>query len=148
MNARKHPCSRDIPQDIKYADAVVFEDPDFTNGSPTLSEAEVAHFKEHGYVVKRGLLDEPETFERIVDYVWENVLEGSASATIPIRGSQYWTRVGRRKTKKRSDRSSTVDGECDRVGASGPNRFSSTRSGTIPGCWRPCLDSRVHRSSS
>tara|TARA_Y100000588_G_scaffold395242_1_gene521739 strand:+ start:15360 stop:16349 length:990 start_codon:yes stop_codon:yes gene_type:complete len=76
MNARKHPCSRDISQDIEYGDAVVFEDPDFTNGSPTLSEAEAAHFKEHGYVVKRGLLDEPETFERIVDYVWENVPRG------------------------------------------------------------------------
>ncbi|MBT4139616.1 MAG: hypothetical protein HOE48_16965 [Candidatus Latescibacteria bacterium] len=47
--------------------------PEFTNGDPTLSEAEIAFFKEHGFLVKRGLLDEKETFERIVDYVWEQV---------------------------------------------------------------------------
>ena len=76
MDIPKHPCSRDMPQDIVIGEAQVFEDPDFTNGSPTLSGHEVAHFKEHGFVVKRGLIHEPETFERIVDYVWENVPRG------------------------------------------------------------------------
>ena len=47
--------------------------PDFTNGDPTLSEAEVAFFKENGFLVKRGLLDEPEVFEKVVGSVWDNV---------------------------------------------------------------------------
>jgi hypothetical protein len=52
------------------------DDPEFTNGEPTLSKAEVAFFKENGFLVKRGLLNEPETFARIVDYVWEQVPRG------------------------------------------------------------------------
>lgn len=65
-----------IGKDVVLLDPPVLVDPDFTNGEPTLSEAEVAFFKEHGYLVKRGLLNEPETFERIVDHVWENVPRG------------------------------------------------------------------------
>ena len=62
-----------IGEDVVLRDPDPLFDPDFTNGDPTLSEAEVAFFKEKGFLVKRGLLDETETFARIVDYVWENV---------------------------------------------------------------------------
>jgi len=64
---------------LRIGEHVVFRtpdplsDPDFTNGDPTLSKAEVDFFKENGFLVKRGLIDEPETFARIVDHVWENV---------------------------------------------------------------------------
>ncbi|MFT5365834.1 MAG: hypothetical protein ACI8V2_000775, partial [Candidatus Latescibacterota bacterium] len=59
--------------DVVVRPPEVFADPDFTNGDPTLDETEVSYFKENGFIVKRGLIDEPETFERIVDYLWENV---------------------------------------------------------------------------
>ncbi len=62
-----------IGEDVVLRDPDVLVDPEFTNGDPTLSEAEVAFFKEKGFLVKRGFLDEKETFARIVDYVWENV---------------------------------------------------------------------------
>jgi len=59
--------------ELKDGDPTLLADPEFTNGDPTLSEAEVAFFKENGFLVKRGLLNEKETFARIVDHVWENV---------------------------------------------------------------------------
>jgi len=62
-----------VRPEFKNGDPTLVDGPEFTNGDPTLSEAEVAFFKEHGFLVKRGFLDEKETFERIVDFVWENV---------------------------------------------------------------------------
>ena len=62
-----------ISEDVVIRDPQVLVDPEFANGDPTLSEAEVAFFKENGFIVKRGFLQEKETFDRIVDYVWENV---------------------------------------------------------------------------
>ena len=76
MNTHRHPGSRNMPKDLVIGEPQIFEDPEFTDGEASLSEAEVAYFKEHGFLVKRGLLDEGETFERIVDYVWENVPRG------------------------------------------------------------------------
>lgn len=63
-------------QDVVFLKPEPLVDPDFTNGDPTLSEEEIAFFKEKGFLVKRGLLNEPEAFERIVDSVWENMPEG------------------------------------------------------------------------
>ena len=62
-----------IADDVVIHEPDVLVDPEFTNGDLTLSEAEVAFFKKNGFIVKRGFLDEKETFDRIVDYVWENV---------------------------------------------------------------------------
>ena len=72
----KHPLRITVPRvadDVLIRDSVIFEDPDFTNGEPTLCDAEIAFFKENGFLVKRGFLKEKETFERVVDHVWENV---------------------------------------------------------------------------
>ena len=74
--------SNDIPhapsatEDVVSRESEVFAGPNFTNGEPTLSEAEVAFFKENGFLLKRGFLEEDETFKRVVDYVWENVPRG------------------------------------------------------------------------
>jgi|GEM_PF-573290 hypothetical protein len=62
-----------IGEDVVFRNPEPLVHPEFTNGEPTLSEAEVAFFKKNGFLVKRGLLDEPETFGRVVDLVWENV---------------------------------------------------------------------------
>jgi hypothetical protein len=62
-----------VAEDVAVHAPITFVDPEFANGTPTLSEEEATFFKENGFLIKRGLLDEKETFERIVDYVWENV---------------------------------------------------------------------------
>lgn len=84
-----------MAEDVVIRDPQVFVDPDFTNGEPTLSEAEVAFFKKHGFIVKRGFLDENQTFERIVDYVWGNVpreiLKRDDSRTWPGAPHGQWT---------------------------------------------------------
>ncbi len=72
----RHTTSIKMADDVIIREAQGFTDPDFTNGEPTLSDAEVAFFKENGFIVKRGFLDEKEAFERIADYVWENVPRG------------------------------------------------------------------------
>lgn len=65
-----------IGKDVVLLEPEPLSHPDFTNGDTTLSEAEVAFFKEQGFLVKRGLLDEPETFQRIIDHVWAHVPDG------------------------------------------------------------------------
>jgi hypothetical protein len=65
--------SKKIPDDVVIRDSEVFVDPDFTNGDPTLSDAEIAFFKENGFLIKRGFLNEGETFNRIIDYVWDQM---------------------------------------------------------------------------
>lgn len=62
-----------VAEDVVVRDPITFEDPNFINGDPTLSEEEVTFFKENGFIIKRGLLDDKENFERIVNHVWENV---------------------------------------------------------------------------
>jgi len=72
----KHPLRITVPRvadDVLIRDSVIFEDPDFTNGEPTLCDAEIAFFKEHGFVLKRGFLDQKETFDRVVDHLWDSV---------------------------------------------------------------------------
>ena len=53
------------------------------NANPQLSPSEVEHFKREGFIVKRGLVQETDEFEDIVDYVWETVPNGVMSRTMP-----------------------------------------------------------------
>jgi hypothetical protein len=65
-----------IAEDVVIRNPQVFVAPNFTNGAPTLSKEEVSFFKENGFLVKRGFLNEPDTFQRIVEHVWQNVPRG------------------------------------------------------------------------
>jgi hypothetical protein len=91
-----------VAEDVVIRDPQVFVDPGFANGELTLSEAEVAFFKENGFIVKRGLLDEKETFERIVDYVWENMptetVKRDDPQTWPNAPNGQWTSEDEEKT--------------------------------------------------
>ena len=73
MNRERHAAHRPLADYVVIREAEVFTDPDFTNGEASLSDPEIDFFKENGFLLKRGFLDEPEAFERIIDYVWENV---------------------------------------------------------------------------
>ena len=71
-----HATSQQIAEDIHIGGADPFEDPNISNSSIGLNLQEINYFKEQGFIVKRGLLEEPDLFRRIVDYVWENVPRG------------------------------------------------------------------------
>ena len=69
----KHVSAKKIAEDVVIREAKGFTDPAFTNGNLALCENEIAFFKANGFLLKRGFLDEKKAFDRIVDYVWENV---------------------------------------------------------------------------
>ena len=71
-----HATSQQIAEDVVIRKTRGFVDPDFANAEASLNDAEVAHFKEHGFIVKRRLLDDETTFARVVEYIWENVPRG------------------------------------------------------------------------
>ena len=62
--------------DIVVRKPVVFEDPACFVSGPTLCTAEIAHFKEHGFVVKRRLIEDDEAFAQAVRHLWNNVPGG------------------------------------------------------------------------
>ena len=53
--------------------SVPFEDPPGASSTPTISAAEAAHFKRHGFLVKRGLIDDADVFREVRDHFWGNV---------------------------------------------------------------------------
>ena len=68
-----HASAQPKAPDVAARDPIVFADPDFLTPGPTLSNVEVEHFKEEGFIVKRGLIDDEEAFEKTIDYLWSNV---------------------------------------------------------------------------
>ena len=64
-----HATSQQIAEDIDIGEAELFEDPNLADAHLGLSGQEIHFFKERGFIVKRGLLREPELFNRIRDYV-------------------------------------------------------------------------------
>lgn len=73
MKKRSHATTIPVAEDVVMPDPEPFEVPGFTNGEATLTDEEIEYFKEHGFLVKQRYLGEDENFERIVDYVWENI---------------------------------------------------------------------------
>lgn len=63
-------------EDIVIRTPEVFADPPSATRGPTLSDGEAAHFKEHGFIVKRRLIDDSEAFEQALDHLWDNVPRG------------------------------------------------------------------------
>ena len=71
-----HASAQPKAPEIVAREPIVFEDPDFLTPGPTLSAAEVDHFKEEGFIVKRRLIDDVEAFKETIDYLWRNVPRG------------------------------------------------------------------------
>ena len=59
--------------EIVVREPVVFEDPDWVTPGPMLAPAEIAHFKDQGFIVKRRLIDDADAFAEVVDHLWTNV---------------------------------------------------------------------------
>ena len=68
-----HPSSAKIAEDVKFRDPEIYQDQIKSIDVDVFNSDEIAHFKEQGYVVKRKLINDPETFAKVVDYMWENV---------------------------------------------------------------------------
>lgn len=99
-----HGSAQPKAKEIIPRDPAVFEDPDFLTPGPALSKAEVEHFKNQGFIVKRGLIDDEQAFRQVVDYLWSNVPRGILRADDPATWldspHEKWTeedipRVGR-----------------------------------------------------
>ena len=72
-----HATSIGIGPDITLPQsATLYEDPAWVNGESALSIHEIKHFKQHGFVIKRRLIDDPTTFARALDLAWAQVPRG------------------------------------------------------------------------
>ena len=71
-----HGTTAALAADLELIEAAPFDAPTFTNGAASVSADEAAFFKTNGFLLKRGLLDEPEIFARIVDHFWRQVPRG------------------------------------------------------------------------
>jgi len=68
-----HPASLPVSDDVDFPEPVPFEDPESFMPTPTLNPAETAHFKKHGFIVKRGLIEDPAIFQSVIDHIWQHV---------------------------------------------------------------------------
>ena len=68
-----HPTSQPIGEDVVFREKEFHVDPEFSTGDATVSNDEAEFFKAKGYLVKRGLIDEPEVFRQVVDCIWDSV---------------------------------------------------------------------------
>jgi hypothetical protein len=73
VHESKHVSAKKMAADVVIREAKGFTDPAFTKGNLALYEKEIAFFKANGFLLKRGFLDQKKAFDRIVDYLWENV---------------------------------------------------------------------------
>ena len=71
-----HASAQPKAREVVAREPIVFEDPAFLTPGPTLSAAEVNHFKEEGFIVKRRLIDDVEAFKETIDYLWSSVPRG------------------------------------------------------------------------
>lgn len=67
-----HVTSQPVPETVVPAAATVYVDPPGSTTAAVLTSAEIARFKRDGFIVKRGLIDAPATFARVIDHVWKN----------------------------------------------------------------------------
>ena len=71
-----HATTQPKSDDIVVREPVAFVDPPCATAGPTLSSGEIAHFKTHGFLVKRRLIDDDDAFDRILDHLWSSVPRG------------------------------------------------------------------------
>ena len=71
-----HPATLPISSDLPLSEPVTLTDPDYFDCEPSLNGDEAAHFKREGFIVKRGLIDDTEIFQKVVDFIWTKVPRG------------------------------------------------------------------------
>lgn len=68
-----HLTGQAVAEDVVPREPKVFADPACATGGPQLSEGEIDYFKTHGFVVKRGVVDDVDAFAEVADLLWRNV---------------------------------------------------------------------------
>ena len=68
-----HPASLPISDDFPPMKPTSFVDPIYFKNATSLNDKEIQHFKTEGFVVKRGLIDDPKIFAQVVNHIWANV---------------------------------------------------------------------------
>ena len=69
-----HPIYKNpLSQNVQILEPVPYEDCLDGFGQVELSHEEIAHFKSQGFIVKRGLIEDREGFDRLVDYYWNHM---------------------------------------------------------------------------
>ena len=74
--AKGHLTAQPTADDVVVREPRPFTDPDCATPGPSLSAGEIAHFKTHGFIVKRRLIDDDEAFAQIAEHLWANVPRG------------------------------------------------------------------------
>ena len=68
-----HPATLPIADYLPPPEPTPFQDPVYFTRAPDLNDNEIAHFKRDGFIVKRGLIDDPAVFAEVVDLIWSKV---------------------------------------------------------------------------
>ena len=71
-----HPTSQPVADDVALRETAIFADAELAASTRSLSEDEIAHFKVHGFIVKRGVINDGRVLGNVVDHVWKNVPRG------------------------------------------------------------------------
>ena len=74
--AKGHLTGQPTADDVVVREPVPFQDPDCATPGPGLSSGEIAHFKAHGFIVKRRLIDDDQAFAQTAGHLWANVPRG------------------------------------------------------------------------
>lgn len=62
-----HATSQHVAADVILRETELYSDPAIATSTPTLCADEAAYFKTHGFIVKRGLIDDDGVFGRVVN---------------------------------------------------------------------------------
>lgn len=69
-----HPTTKPIAEDVQYLSSVLAEDAPASTRYLTLERTDIEFFKQHGYLIKRGLLaDQTSAIEKANEHFWANV---------------------------------------------------------------------------
>lgn len=72
-NSTTHGIYRALPDDIVIQEPEIYTTRLKGDDTADLSPDEIAHFKDQGFIVKRGLVDERSELRDLIDYIWEHI---------------------------------------------------------------------------
>ena len=120
-----HPATLPISGDLPLPEPVTFVDPAYFDSGADLNAGEVTHFKRDGFVVKRGLIDDPALFARVVDLIWAKVPHGllrrDDQATWISPADDNWTEADSLKVDPGTGKRGAKRGGIIRTGSVGRN---------------------------
>ena len=68
-----HLTGQPAAEDVAVREPTPFADPPCVTAGPGIAAGEVALFKQHGFLIKRGLIDDEDAFAQVADHLWSKV---------------------------------------------------------------------------